>query len=143
MSGLGREAQSEMATNDIPKSKALNITKVQLTKLENSKTLALSSITIDKCLVITGLRVLKGKNGMWVAMPSRKVNDEYNDVVFPVTREAYEQIQETVLAKFTEVNDAQLKPRKQEYKAPVEDYSQAGQQHQQAKDNVTEDDLPF
>jgi single-strand DNA-binding protein len=29
------------------------------------------------------------------------------------------------------------------YKAPVEDYSQAGQQHQQAKDDVTDDSLPF
>ena len=39
----------------------MNITEVRLTKLEDSKALALASITIDKDFVVSGLTVYSGQ----------------------------------------------------------------------------------
>ena len=52
----------------------------------NSKTVALATVTISDCLVLTGLRIVKGKKGMFVSMPQRKLSkpdkngNEYADI---------------------------------------------------------------
>lgn len=59
---------------------------------------ARGSICLDESIVIDGVRVIEGKNGLFVAMPSRQKQDEtYADVAFPITREAREAIQTVVL----------------------------------------------
>jgi len=100
----------------------MNITEVKIYKLQDSKTLALASITIDNEFVVTGLRVLNGQNGLWVSMPSRKnkegtVNKDgspklYSDVCFPITREARQNIIDLVLAKYSVQDSVQdiIKP---------------------------------
>ena len=110
----------------------MNITEVRITPLENSKTLAMASITIDNDFVVTGLRILNGQNGLWVAMPSRKGNnDEYHDIVFPVTREARQTIQEKVLSVYRPSN-------------VQEALEQQGERNRQAPViEVAEEDLPF
>ena len=109
----------------------MNITQVKVFKMEDSKTLAFATITIDNDFVVTGLKVLDGKNGLWVAMPNRKDKDnEYHDIAFPVTREARETIQRSVLEKYQPfINET------------------AEQVYNDIKDDggidVDEDDLPF
>jgi stage V sporulation protein G len=80
----------------------MNITEVKIFKLDDSgATKALASITINNEFVVGGMKVLDGKNGLWVAMPNRKnKQDEYKDICFPITREAREQIIKAVLDKF-------------------------------------------
>lgn len=79
----------------------MNITDVKVIKLEDSKTLALANITIDHDFVVSGLRILNGKNGLWVTLPNRKDSKgEYHDIAFPITKEAYQTIQDTVLEKY-------------------------------------------
>ena len=110
----------------------MKITNVKIHPLQNSKALALVSITIEDGFVVTGLRILNGKNGLWVAMPSRKdKNGDYQDICFTCTKEAYQTLQDTVLSKYNETNNADMIPQKNA--------------RQQAYDSidVTEDDLPF
>jgi len=60
-----------------------------------------ASITIDEAFVITGLKVVEGKNGLFISMPSIKNNKgEYKDTAFPLTKELRQQIQNVVLAEF-------------------------------------------
>ena len=84
----------------------MKITEVRLTKLEDSKALALASITIDTDFVVSGLAIYNGQNGMWVSMPSRKNKEgsdkKYSDICFPITKDAREQIQSAVLDKYNE-----------------------------------------
>ena len=83
----------------------MNITNVKVHRLDGDKVLALVSITIDNEFVVSGLKVLDGQNGLFVAMPSKKNNKEnsekkYYDIAFPITKEARENIQRVVLNKF-------------------------------------------
>ena len=71
----------------------------------NSKTVALATVTIADCLVLTGLRIVKGKKGMFVSMPQRKTNpdkngNEYADIFFPVTRDFREELNNALLNKY-------------------------------------------
>jgi|LGVF01.2.fsa_nt_gb stage V sporulation protein G len=81
----------------------MNITKIHVTKLDNATTLALATITFDDMFVITGLRIIKGSKGLFISFPSRKTNTgEYKDICYPITKEAREDITDTVLAKYYE-----------------------------------------
>lgn len=81
------------------------ITEVRITKLTDSKTLALCSITLDSEFVVSGLAIYNGKNGLWVSLPSRKNKDgEYKDICFPITKEARLDIQNAVLTKYNSMN---------------------------------------
>ena len=68
------------------------ITKVSVYTLNdtNSKTVALATVTISNCLVLTSLRIVNGKKGLFVSMPQRKLSkpdkngNEYADIFFGV-----------------------------------------------------------
>ena len=93
----------------------MNITKTTVHKLDSGNVLALASITINDEFVVSGLRVLNGKNGLWVSMPSRKdKNGEYHDIAFPCTKEARTSIQDSVLAKFHEQDDVSFNDKDSE-----------------------------
>ena len=54
---------------------------------------AYASATIDGCLAIRGIKVVEGgRDGLFVSMPSRKTQDGYKEVCFPVTAEFREQL---------------------------------------------------
>lgn len=115
----------------------MNITSVRITKFDNSKTLALATITLDDEFVVSGLKVLDGKNGLWVAMPNRKAQDgEYHDIAFPVTKQAREDIQYAVLTKYNEVEHVQPPNI-------VDTLKKQGVKNKHATIDVDEDDLPF
>jgi stage V sporulation protein G len=55
----------------------MNITEVRVKLLENQpdKLRAFASITIDDFIVIRDLKIIEGANGLFIAMPSRKLCD--------------------------------------------------------------------
>ena len=77
----------------------------------NSKTVALATVTISDCLVLTGLKIVKGKNGMFVAMPQRKLSkpdkngNEYADIFFPVTHDFREELNNAILDEYDRALD--------------------------------------
>ena len=57
-----------------------------------------ASMTIDDCFGVRGIRVVEGgKNGLFVAIPSRKTENSYKDICFPVTAEFRSQLYSAVL----------------------------------------------
>ena len=53
----------------------MEITETRITLMEkaNSRLRAYTSVTFDNSFVVKDLRVIEGRNGLFVAMPSRKV----------------------------------------------------------------------
>ena len=83
----------------------------------NSKTVALATVTIADCLVLTSLKIVKGKKGMFVSMPQRKLSkpdkngNEYADIFFPVTHDFREELNNAVLDAYDEKVDEEKKGR--------------------------------
>ena len=83
----------------------------------NSKTVALATVTISDCLVLTGLKIVSGKKGMFVSMPQRKLSkpdkngNEYADIFFPVTHGFREELNDAVLDAYDEKVDEEKNGR--------------------------------
>ena len=83
----------------------------------NSKTVALATVTISDCLVLTGLKIVKGKKGMFVSMPQRKLSkpdkngNEYADIFFAVTNNFREELNNAVLDEYDKKVDEEKNGR--------------------------------
>ncbi len=87
---------------------------------EGSKAKAVASITVNDEFVIKGIKVYDGSNGLFASMPSRKIGGEYQDIIFPITKEAREQINNAVLETYGKLAESGLEKLQLEEKAPPE-----------------------
>lgn len=77
----------------------MQITDVRIRKIStDSKMKAIVSVTFDGEFVVHDIKVIEGKNGLFIAMPSRKTpNGEFKDIAHPISMEAREKIQSEIL----------------------------------------------
>ncbi len=80
----------------------MKITDVRLKKVDGHNRLkAIASVTIDDCFVIHELRIIDGDNGLFIAMPSRKLPEgEFKDIAHPINAETREQLEKAVLDEY-------------------------------------------
>ena len=79
----------------------MKITEVRVSLREDAKLKAFASITLDDSFVIRGLKIIEGKTGTFVAMPSRRCKDgEYQDIAHPINNEAREEMEKIILAEY-------------------------------------------
>lgn len=75
---------------------------------------AFASINFDECFVVDGIRVLDGKNGLYIAMPSQKLkNGEYKDIAFPITKEFRQELSDMVLEAYQQKLEAAWDEKKE------------------------------
>lgn len=68
---------------------------------EQGATKAVCSATLYGTFAIRGIRVVEGKNGLFVQMPQQKdAKGNYHDLAFPVTAEARKKLHGAVLAAY-------------------------------------------
>jgi stage V sporulation protein G len=81
----------------------MNITEVRISLRDDAKLKAFASITLDNCFVVRGLKIIEGKSGTFVAMPSRKRKDgEYQDIAHPINNEARAIMERVILNAYKE-----------------------------------------
>lgn len=80
----------------------MKITDVRLKKVDGHNRLkAIASVTIDDCFVIHELRIIEGDNGLFIAMPSRKLPEgEFKDIAHPINTETREQLEKSILDEY-------------------------------------------
>ena len=62
---------------------------------------AYASATLDDCFAIRGLKLVDGKKGLFVSMPTYQKKDKsYADVCFPTTAEFREQLNNAVIEAY-------------------------------------------
>ncbi len=81
----------------------MNITEVRISLRDDAKLKAFASITLDDCFVVRGLKIIEGKSGTFIAMPSRKRKDgEYQDIAHPINNEARAIMERVILKAYRE-----------------------------------------
>ncbi len=80
----------------------MNITDVRVRKVtEEGKMKAIVSVTFDDEFVVHDIKVIDGQNGLFIAMPSRKMADgEYRDIAHPINATTRQKIQEAVFEEY-------------------------------------------
>jgi len=81
----------------------LEITDIRIRMMtEGSRMKAVASVTFDDEFVVHDIKVVDGDNGLFVAMPSKKVGDSYKDVAHPLTSEFRKKISDAIFEKYNE-----------------------------------------
>lgn len=83
----------------------MNITDVRIRKLsEEGKMRAIVSVTFDNEFVVHDIKIIDGQNGLFIAMPSRKVDDgEFRDIAHPILSDARNKIKEAIFAEYNKL----------------------------------------
>ena len=84
--------------------------KVKLTKNpKNPKLKAFASITFDDSFMVHNIKVIEGKNGLFVAMPDRKLpNGKLVNVAHPVNSEMRSMITDAILSEYEKVRSGEV-----------------------------------
>ena len=87
----------------------MKITDVRLRKIsEEGKMKAIVSVTFDDEFVVNDIKIIEGQNGLFVAMPSRKMADgEFRDIAHPINAETRQKVQEAIFQEYERVLSAE------------------------------------
>lgn len=77
----------------------MQITDVRVRRLNgDGKMKAIVSITFDDEFVVHDIKVIEGQNGLFIAMPSRRMGDgDFRDIAHPLISETRNKIKDSVL----------------------------------------------
>lgn len=99
----------------------MRITDIKVFPVREDKLKAFVSIILDDCFMVNDIKVIKGKEGMFISMPSRrKRNGKFKDIAHPLNNDTRQAMEAEILAAY-EASDheglgdgaqAEARPRK-------------------------------
>ena len=93
------QAQKENESKKENKSKLFTQIRINLTNHDTIK--AVASCKLANSFFLRGIRVIHGKNRLFVGMPAEKDKQgEYRDIYFPASKEVRDELAEAVLAEY-------------------------------------------
>lgn len=99
----------------------MDITQIKIFPVEEEKLKAFVSIVFDHCFMINDIKVIEGKDGLFLSMPSRrKRSGEFKDVAHPLNNETRRRIELEVLEEYRKIVDDPT-PRRPDRKPASED----------------------
>jgi len=82
----------------------MEITEVKVFPIQEEKLKAFVSIVFDHCFMVNDIKIIQGKDGLFISMPSRKKkNGEFKDVAHPLNNETRRMIEDRILAEYDRV----------------------------------------
>ena len=65
---------------------------------------AIVSVTFDDEFVVHDIKIIEGQNGLFIAMPSRKMSDgEFRDIAHPINAETRKKIQDAIFEEYQKI----------------------------------------
>lgn len=81
----------------------MTITDVKVFLRESNQLKAFANIVIDNAFIIKNIKIIEGKNGLFIAMPSQKTKEgEYKDIAHPINTDTRTRIEEMILKCYNE-----------------------------------------
>jgi len=82
----------------------MEISEVKVFPINEEKLKAFVSIVFDQCFMVNDIKIIQGREGLFISMPSRKKkNGEFKDVAHPLNNETRRMIEGKVLAEYERV----------------------------------------
>ncbi|MDE5614931.1 MAG: septation regulator SpoVG [Treponemataceae bacterium] len=80
----------------------MEVTELRIRKVTaEGKLRAYVTVTFDNCFVVHNVKIIEGKTGLFIAMPSRKTTDgDYKDVAHPISLVFRTALQDKILAEY-------------------------------------------
>jgi len=82
----------------------MEITEVKVFPVQEEKLKAFVSVVFDHCFMVNDIKIIHGKDGLFISMPSRKKkNGEFKDVAHPLNNETRRVIETRILGEYERV----------------------------------------
>ena len=83
----------------------MDITDVRIRKVnDDGKMKAVVSITFDDEFVVHDIKIIEGQNGLFIAMPSRKMGEgDFRDIAHPLVSETRNKIRNAIFAEYDKI----------------------------------------
>lgn len=66
-----------------------------------SRLRGIATVTFNESFVVHDIRVIEGENGLFVAMPSKKMpNGQFRDIAHPITTEMRQEVESAIIAAY-------------------------------------------
>ena len=94
----------------------MEISEVRIRKVNQAgKLKAYVTVTFDNQFVVHNIKVIEGREGDFIAMPSRQLaNGEFKDVAHPICSEFREHLQQIVMEAYVSDVGEEIKPPSEE-----------------------------
>ena len=90
----------------------MRVTEVRVKVVRNgndTKLRGYADVTFEGIFVVHGMKILQGKDGLFIAMPSKRTNGgEFKDIAHPITTELRSALTETILKEYELVLSSQV-----------------------------------
>jgi stage V sporulation protein G len=87
----------------------MNITDVKVFLRSSDNLKAFVNIVFDDIFIVKNIKVIEGKNGLFIAMPSQRgKNGEFHDIAHPLNTETRKNIERLVLDAYNEALKNQI-----------------------------------
>jgi stage V sporulation protein G len=96
----------------------MEITEIKVFPVQEEKLKAFVSVVFDRCFMVNDIKIIQGRQGMFISMPSRKKkNGEFKDVAHPLNNDTRQMIEAQVLTEYDRVleeraTDGEPQPRR-------------------------------
>jgi stage V sporulation protein G len=89
----------------------VEITDVRVFPIADEKLRAFVSVVLDGCFMVNDIKVIQGKDGLFISMPSRKKrNGEFKDVAHPLNQQTRQRFEERILGEYRACLDGGGRP---------------------------------
>lgn len=88
----------------------MEITEVKVFPVQEEKLKAFVSVVFDHCFMVNDIKVIQGRDGLFISMPSRrKKNGEFKDVAHPLNNDCRKMIEGRILEQYDRMVDPETR----------------------------------
>lgn len=82
----------------------MEITEVKVFPINEEKLKAFVSVVFDQCFMVNDIKIIQGREGLFISMPSRrKKNGQFKDVAHPLNNETRKRMEHRILTEYQQV----------------------------------------
>ena len=103
-----------------PRERVMDITEIKIYPVQEEKLKAFVSIVLDGCFMVNDIKVINGKDGLFISMPSRrKKNGKFKDVAHPLNNDTRQMMERQILEEYGVVVDGKPGPVRTRNAQPI------------------------
>ncbi|MFQ5649611.1 MAG: SpoVG family protein [bacterium] len=100
----------------------MEITEINISLRNEDKLKAFVNVTFDDQFVVRGMKIIKGSNGYFISMPSRRMPDgSYRDIAHPIRNSFRDYLEKQILDKYQNSLKQEGGELSQNVSSPVEE----------------------
>jgi stage V sporulation protein G len=99
----------------------MEISDVKVFPVQEEKLKAFVSVIFDRCFMVNDIKIIQGKDGLFISMPSRrKRNGEFKDIAHPLNNETRRWLEDRVLGEYRRLLEGGdvIEPRREVVASP-------------------------